>query len=250
VFPIEPSLGLLIAVRVSGLLALAPGLSGCAIPIRVRVAMVFVLTVLLAPSQSGHAAVEDVVQMLRLGIRELCIGLALGIAVRTLIFGAQWAGQMVGNTVGLGAGDTAGESSGAPLGRLLELTALAVYFAVGGQRQLMAALLESYSLFPLGVAEVPAELSHGLVNVLSQGAAWALRIAAPALVAIFSATLAAGLIGRAIPHLETVSWTASTNTLVAFAVLSLSLGSIGALFPAELEAVWAALSEGWRPGPP
>lgn len=252
-FPFEPTHGLLIAVRVSGLLAIAPGLSRRTIPVRFRVAMVLVLTLLLAPSQSGYVVPGDLFQMLRLGIRELCIGLALGIAVRTLVFGAQWAGQLVGNAVGLGAGDAAGvegDSNGAPLGRLLELTALSVYFAVGGQRQLMAALLESYSFFPLGAAELPAELWQGLITVLTHGAAWALRIAAPALVAIFSATLATGLISRALPQLEIVSWTASANTLVALAVLSLSLGSIGVLFPAELETTWEALRAGWRPVTP
>ena len=134
-FPFEPTHGLLIAVRVSGLLAIAPGLSRRTIPVRFRVAMVLVLTLLLAPSQSGYVVPGDLFQMLRLGIRELCIGLALGIAVRTLVFGAQWAGQLVGNAVGLGAGDAAGvegDSNGAPLGRLLELTALSVYFTVGG----------------------------------------------------------------------------------------------------------------------
>lgn len=248
----SPQLALLIALRVLGLVAIAPGFSSRVLPWKFRGAFTALVTLLLLPSQQGNSLPSDSIEWAWWGVREVLIGFALGITIRVFVASAQWAGQLIGNTVGLAQGETTEETeaNGAPLVRLMAATGIAVYFAVGGHRQLMAALLESYEYFPIGPHNWPRELWPGIVRSLGQSASWGLRIAAPALVAIFAATLVAGIVSRVLPQLEIVSWTATSNTLIALCAVTLCLGAMGTMFPQELESAWDSLRQGWRPGLP
>ncbi|MFO0871637.1 MAG: flagellar biosynthetic protein FliR [Pirellulales bacterium] len=237
---LDPVTGFLIALRVSGVLALAPGWSSRVLPLRIRALGVVLLTLVLLPTQQGRVPPGVGWHLSILGVRELCLGLALGMAVRMIVAAVQWSGQVIGNSLGWQSPSFLpdGEAGAAPLERLLALTATAIYFAVGGQRQLVGALLESFVRFPLGESEIPAVLGTALPEILMQGTSWSLRIAAPPLVALFAATLVAGLLQRALPQLEMLSWFGSAQTLLALALLTLSLGSLSAVFSQELASVW------------
>jgi len=245
----SPQLATLIALRVLGLVVLAPGLGSRVLPWRFRAAFTALVTLLLLPSQSNALLPRDTFELAWWGTREVLIGFAIGAAVRVFVAAAQWAGLLIGNSVGLAHGEMAEESeaSGAPLVRIMAATGLAVYFAIGGHRQLIAALLESYGHFPIGPYDWPRELWPGLVASLGHSASWGLRVAAPALVAVFAATLVAGVVSRVLPQLEIISWTATSNTLIALCSVTFSLGAIGSLFPGELEWAWDSLRAGWRP---
>jgi len=255
-FSFDPRLLLLVAARVTGVLFLAPGLSGRALPLKVRATLVTVVALALLPTQVGLWESSDASRAMS-GLttlplfaaclcREAMLGLGLGFGVKLLVVGLRNVGQLASQAAGWGnsEGIETGDDPASPLARLLELTGIAVYFAVGGHRQLLGVLLESYAWFPLGDIELPSSLWASLLTLLTQTSEWVLRLSAPVLVATLSATLVAGLLQRALPQLETYTWASSANTLLVLAVLTFSAGAIGLLFPAELELAWETLRGG------
>lgn len=249
---LDPRLVLLVAARVSGLLLLAPGLSGRSIPLKARVALATLAALTMVPTQvdawEASAWREKVVGpsglplLLAALLREALVGVGLGLAARLLVVGLRNVGQFASDATGWGMAEGSETNEGAsPLARLMELIGIAVFFAIGGHRQLFTVLLESYEWHPWGTFGLPESLAGGVLGLLGQTGGWVLRLSAPLIVATLAATLVAGLLQRTLPQLEAVSWSSSANSILVLAVLSLSLGMVGVLFPAELEAAWERL---------
>ncbi len=270
-WPAAP-LGVLLALRIGAAMYLAPGLGGRALPGRLRAALALLLALAVAPAQgfaNWPAPSGDWSLVWRLGPRELAIGLLLGLAVRLLVMGAACAGQLLGEMAG--AAGSAGESADSdgtgqlsPLARLMEWTAIAVFLLAGGHRQLVDGLMESYAAWPLSIDQsigpassaktlaasmTPAlpgpetgRLAEMLVAALTRGATLAVRIAFPALIAASTTTLAAGLISRVLPQMETLSWMAALVWLVVLGSIALGLASLGTALPMELDRIWELMT--------
>lgn len=266
-WPAAP-LSVLLALRIGAAMFLAPGLGGRALPARLRAVLALLLALVVAPAQgvaNWPAHFGDWSLVWRLGPRELAIGLLLGLAVRLLVMGAATAGQLLGEMAG--AAGNAGESADndgsgqlSALARLMEWTAIAVFLLAGGHRQLVDGLMESYVAWPLSINQSTIQtgsaktlavsavsalpgpetgrLAEMLVAALTRGATLAVRIAFPALIAASTTTLAAGLISRALPQMETLSWMAALVWLVVLGSIALGLASLGTALPMELERIW------------
>lgn len=261
-------LGILLTLRIGAAMFLAPGLGGRALPGRLRAALAVLVAFVVAPAQLGHSSLTPAdgwSAVWRLGPRELAIGLLLGLTVRLLITGAAGAGQLLAEMAG-GAGnhgesaDSDGTGQLGPLSRLMEWTAIAVFLLAGGHRQLVDGLMESYVAWPLSINQSTIQtgsaktlavsavsalpgpetgrLAEMLVAALTRGATLAVRIAFPALIAASTTTLAAGLISRALPQMETLSWMAALVWLVVLGSIALGLASLGTALPMELERIW------------
>jgi flagellar biosynthetic protein FliR len=121
------------------------------------------------------------------------------------------------------------------LGRWFELVATAVFLAIGGHRQVLAALLDSFAWMPPGHALVADGLFAAFVEILGQSFALAIRAAAPVMTALLLTTLALGIISRTWPQLNAFSLGFSLNALVAVAVLAVSLGGAAWLFREQVD---------------
>jgi flagellar biosynthesis protein FliR len=81
-----------------------------------------------------------------------------------------------------------------------------------------------------------------LVAALTRGATLAVRIAFPALIAAATTTLAAGMISRALPQMETLSWMAALVWLVVLSSIAVGMASLGTALPYELERIWELMA--------
>lgn len=234
----------LVLARVSGLLAVAPVFGTRAVPLRIRAGLAVLITLLLAPLQSvGPSSVADP----WLGgaglLREAMIGMCFGLSVRLLVAGAQASGQLLSQLSGLALADTlspGGDGEAAPLASLTHWVALTIYLAIGGHRQLLAALLDSFETLPVragtlgGMVEETAwqaRLLDTLVGLTAQSFELAIRATAPGLLAVLTATLVIGLIGRLMPQLNVLALKSSVNLVLAVVLLAAGLGSFGWLVP-------------------
>lgn len=261
-------LGVLLAMRIGAALFLAPGLCGRALPGRLRAVLTLLLAVSMAPAQltAGWCSQGDAwATVWRLGPRELAIGLLLGLTVRLLVTGAAAAGQLLGEMAG-GAGsvgestDNDGSGQLNALARLMEWTAIAVFLLAGGHRHLVDGIMDSYVSWPLSfdhgknpgggnfsdgwlasvhdAGNATNTAAESLVAALTRGSSIALRIAFPALIAAGTTTLAAGLLSRVLPQMETLSWMAALIWFVVLGSIALGLASLGSVLPMELDSLW------------
>ena len=98
--------------------------------------------------------------------------------------------------------------------QMLEMLALAIFFLVGGHRQVIDALLGSFAWMPPGQGRLPDELVEALTAVAAQSFEIGIRAAAPVMVACCWRSLIVALISRTLPQLNAVAVGLNFNSLI------------------------------------
>lgn len=221
----------LVFARVGGLVMTAPIFGAGAVPLRVRVLLAAALTLLVAPVlwQGPVARIDGPMQYFVLLGGEAIVGACLGLGVLLLVHGMTMAGALISHAGGLSMAETfdpALEEDLPQYSRLLLLTAVCVFFLLGGHRALLAGLLDTFRTIPPGSGALPDSLAEGFSALAVQSFSLGIRAAAPALTALLLATLVLGLIGRTLPQLNVLAVGFGLNALLAFAALGLTLGVV------------------------
>jgi len=234
----------LVLARASGVAWTAPAWGSAGLGWRLRLMLAALLTAALAPVVGpGLPAIGDPLALARAVLGEAAIGAALGWSAALIVAAARQAGEVVGAQAGLSAAALLDPDAGeglTPLGHLYGLLALAVFLALDGPLTLVGALVESYRVLPPGglAAATSAGSATRAFALVGRSLELALRLAAPAALALILAGLALALIARAAP---------------AFPFLSLALpvrSAVGLLLVlAGLVALAAALATAWGAWP-
>jgi flagellar biosynthetic protein FliR len=242
----------LVLARVGGMVLTAPLFGSQEIPARMRFLLAFALSLMVTPMQLTTPFVlpTNLVQFaLSLG-GEILIGGLLGFGVTILLGGAQLAGQIISQMSGLSLAevfDPTIEQEVPAIANFLNLIALAVFVIIGGHRLLLGAVLDTYTLIPVGHAAAPPALGTLIPTLLTECFSLAVRGAAPAIVALMLATIVLGLISRTLPQLNVMAIGFGLNTLVSFVALAVSIGAVAWLFQEQLEPAVQAIVEALRP---
>lgn len=248
---------LCVLTRLSGLLLVAPMFGSRLAPRMTRLLLAVALALLIAPLHL-HEMLPPATQPLQISAaltREAVLGLLMGLSLLVLAGGLQIAGQLIGQISGLSAGEffdpeLGGDAS--QLGKLFEIVATASFLLVGGHRQVLAALLDTFARLPPGQAGLPVGALETFVEILTQSFVLGIRAAAPVLVALLVATLVVGLVSRVWPQLHAFTIGFNLNAMLALALLSLTLGGAAWLYQehtaAALDALRTALASGGTPG--
>lgn len=191
--------------RVLALFAAAPVLSHRALPLRVKVALGLAVTAVLAPTLSvppvGAALTGDGFGLLAYNV---LVGLLLGFAVRIVLAAFELAGELVGLQMGLSFAGFFNPASGTaqnPVAGLLSLLALLTFIAIDGHLMLLAALAESFRLFPLHAAPVSLDFER-IVRLAAEMFALALSIALPFVAVLLLINVVLGVLARIAPQLN------------------------------------------------
>jgi flagellar biosynthesis protein FliR len=245
----------LVLTRVGSLLMTLPVLGTASVPMQVRALLAVGISLILTPLFWGQPipAPENLLILGGLLVREAILGLALGLAVLILLSGMQLAGQIISQTSGMTLADVANPTfdTSVPLfSQILEMLALAIFFVVGGHRQVIDALLRSFMWMPPGSGRLPEDLVEALSAVTAHSFEIGIRAAAPVMVALLLATLVVALISRTLPQLNAVAVGLNFNSLIVLAIFSFSLGSASWVFQDELGEVIDTITTSFQPPAP
>ncbi|RMG46415.1 MAG: type III secretion protein, partial [Acidobacteria bacterium] len=170
-------------LRISAFVAVAPIVGSVAVPVRARIALAFVLTVLLAPVAPAPRATAGPGTLVA---GELLVGLLLGTAARAIVEAATYAGGLAGYPAGLAIAavlDPVTQQQMPTLAIFYRLLALVAYLTLGGHREFLAVLARSYEIVPVGGSTLAQPWLPGAVALTGRVLVLGLRLAAPILVA-------------------------------------------------------------------
>jgi flagellar biosynthetic protein FliR len=233
------SAGVLVMVRMSGLMVFAPLFSSAAIAPRIKAGFVIALTVLLAPVVGllPHARLQlDMVGLLG----ELAVGLTFGFALSLLMEALMFAGQVMGMEFSFSLVNLMDPNSNIEtpvLGQLLNWMGLLVLIGAGLDRSLLAAVMRSFAAVPVGQAVMKASTCTALAAMMGGVFLAGLQLAAPVIAAALTVEIVVALVGRISPQLPVMLVSIPLKTLVSYAVL---IGSL-AVWPAWIERHFTAL---------
>ncbi len=191
-----------------------------------KIGLSVVLGIVMAPLATMPSSVTLAVLTV-IAAREAAIGLALGMAVRILMAGAELAGQLAGFQLGFAYAATVDPQTGARnnvVGSLYGTFTLLIYLLLNGHHALLKALAESYRALPIGTGHVTPTIAASITSMLGVVFVFGVQVAAPIVVVLLVAELALGLVSRAAPALHLIVVGAPLRLMAGLLALAAAIG--------------------------
>ncbi len=224
--PGTPDALMLLALRVGGVLMLAPAFSTAGMPRLMRVGILVLLTLLVAPAAIGAAHGTAHLSLVS-ALSETLIGMAIGLGAGLIVAAAEAAGDVLSIQIGLNGAALMDPMDGSPVGPLgifLRLFVVTLLLSFNLHHVILGALADSTEFVPLGSA---IDLTQGALALASSGGLlfiMGIKMAAPVMGVVLIANVALAIAGRAAPQLNLLT--------LAFPVqIALGLGAIAATLP-------------------
>lgn len=235
---------LALVVRVGGLLAAMPVLSGHAVPMKVKVLLVLGLGLSLAPLIRLPAMPLDPLPLAAGLAGELAIGLTIGLAVR-LFFGAlELAGDLVGMQMGFGVVqllDPATSHQTPVIGRFFTLLAVLVFLSFNGHLWVVSTIVASYNAIPAFGTLLPMGLGEEILYLSREMFVIGLKLAAPVLATVLVTNVLLAILGRAVAQINVFVLSFPVTIAGGLAILVLAMPFVVELLGREIERLELAI---------
>ena len=182
------SAGFIVFARLLGFIRFAPIFNRKEIAGLVKLALVFILTIMLTPLLKPAAPPAEISPLLLL-LLNFAVGAIIGYIAQLLILAIEAGGDMINTQMGLSSAmvmDPTTNSQTSILSRVITLLGIIIFIELGGFYWMINALIRSFEIFPLYAVSIPLEkiinmdyLVTTTSNVLYMG----LQIASPVLLA-------------------------------------------------------------------
>nr|WP_245220652.1 MULTISPECIES: flagellar biosynthetic protein FliR [unclassified Ruegeria] len=189
-------------LRVSALVSLLPAFGERSIPTRMKLGISVAFTLIIFPTIQHLDLSPSLWTLGRLVGTEILIGLALRTGLRLFVLALQTAGSIAAQSTSLSQLLGAAAADPVPaMGYLLTIAGVTLAVIMGLHVRAAQFLIQSYALFPMGLAPSAPDLSHWGVQQISRSFVLAFSLATPFVIASLIYNLALGVINRAMPQL-------------------------------------------------
>lgn len=199
---------LLASVRAAAWLVVAPPFNGRTVPATVKALLSMALALPVLPSAVAHVPPPELGALLGAVVMQAAIGVVLGFVTYLLFAAVQAAGDLIDLFGGFSlavAFDPLSQSQNSIFGRLHQLLAIVLLFAVDGHLLVLRGFLTTYDVLPLDAGIDLSSTLHILVTSMGTFFLAALQIAAPLVGVLFLADIGLGLLNRVSPSLNAFS---------------------------------------------
>lgn len=198
---------LLVLLRVSALLVVAPIFGHRSWMGRAKVGLSFLVAIVLFPmvADQGLDLPTGVFAYAFLMVREVLMGVVLGFSVLLLFVGIQFAGQLTGLQMGFGIVNVIDPQSSnqiSIIGQFLNILAVLLLLTFNGHHMILTALVTSFETVPLGGVTFHDGLMFKIMALTAEIFVIAIKIAAPILMALFLVTVSMGILARTVPQMN------------------------------------------------
>lgn len=217
---------LAIGVRISGVMLFAPFLGSVVIPARIKAVLTLALTFVLYPLLSRNLPPLAFAHWPMLVLRELLIGIAIGIATSVVFEAAQMAGQILSVQMGyslVNILDPTSQIDTTVVGAFHSLIAMLIFLRLDVHLWLLRALGNSFLYLPPGDSHLTRPFTLELLGAGSAILSTGVQIAAPVLSATLLTDVVLGFLGKASPQLPLMVMGPAFKSLLGLAVLFAAL---------------------------
>ena len=225
------------AARILALISVAPLFGHGGVPVRVKLGLGLLLSVVVAPAVPEGVAPVSLAGLMIL-TQQILIGLALGFMVRIAFAAVEMAGELCGLTMGLSFAsqfDPLGEHQATVTSQLFGWLALLVFVSSNLHLAMLAALADSFRQVPISALPVGSGFFRQLVLTGSTVFSSGLQLAMPVIAALLITNLALGILTRAAPQLNLFSIGMPVTLALGFLMLMLTLPYLS---PAIRNLLW------------
>lgn len=226
-------------IRISAFTMAMPVVTARGVPMQARMIFALAITLVIIQPLPPTPAVDPVsAEGVLVAIQQILIGIAMGFTLRLVFAAMVNAGHIIALGMGLGFASMVDPSNGVQvpvISVFYNLLATLLFLAVDGHLVAIQVLAESFRVLPVGQVGLRPQVFYDLVLWGSWIFSGAMLLALPATTAILMVNLAFGVMTRAAPQLNIFAVGFPVVMLGGFAVVLLTLGSVGDVFIALTE---------------
>lgn len=228
---------LMVAARLAGMMMVAPAFGHAAVPARIRVLIAAALSLAVCGRVVQPHVPGGEVQLVMQLVLEFGIGAAVGYAASLVFAGIELGAAHASAQMGLSLGDVfsgSGDEPAGGVGTLFRVVAIAIFLAIGGHRDLVSGVMDTFAAVPPATFVPGAAIVKAAGGLLTASFVLALKVAAPVLAAMLLATVALGLLQKTLPQCHILSTGLPVRALLGLLVLGLSMAALAW----TVEAAW------------
>jgi flagellar biosynthesis protein FliR len=235
VLPVLAATFMLVFARIGAMVMLLPGLGESNIPVRIKLAIALMLTLVILPLHRGayHVDMQSVVALLVLMLHEIIIGVVLGATARVTLAALQVAGSVIAQQLGLGfvtSIDPTQGQQGLLVGNFLTMLGITLLFATDSHHLVIAALSDSYAVFSPGDMLASGDVAALATRAFAAAFKIGMQLAAPFLVFGLVFNVGLGVLGRLMPQMQVYFVGVPLSILAGFLIFGLVLAAMMGTF--------------------
>lgn len=234
---------ILMFARLGTMTMLMPGIGERGIPMRIRLVIALMLTLVLLPIYRGNypsVSMTTFGPIVALLVQEVIVGAVLGLTARLTLSALEVAGATIAHQMGLGfamAVDPTQGQQGMLIGNMLAMLGVALIFATDLHHLAIGALDQSYALFRPGEFLPTSDVTQLMLMIISSAFKIGVQLAAPFLVFGLLFNLGLGILARLMPQLQVFFLGLPLSIMIGFAMLFAFIGAVMLGFLGHLETV-------------
>jgi flagellar biosynthetic protein FliR len=222
---------MLVFARVGAMVMLMPGFGESNIPVRIKLAIALLLTMIILP-QHRDAYQVDMTSMTSLGVlmvHEIIIGVVLGATARVTLSALAVAGSVIAQQLGLGfvtAVDPTQGQQGLLIGNFLTILGMTLLFATDSHHLVIAALNESYRIFSPGELMPSGDVAALATRAFAAAFKIGMQLSAPFLVFGLVFNMGLGVLARLMPAMQVYFVATPLSILIGFMIFALVISAM------------------------
>ena len=222
---------MLVFARIGAMVMLLPGLGESNIPVRVKLAIALVLTLVILPLHRAAYQIDlqSLTTLLVLMVHEIVIGVVLGATARVTLAALQVAGAVIAQQLGLGfvtAVDPTQGQQGLLIGNFLSILSITLLFATDTHHLVIAALNESYRIFSPGELMPSGDVAALATRAFAAAFKIGMQLSAPFLVFGLVFNIGLGVLARLMPAMQVYFVGVPLSIMIGFLIFALVLSAM------------------------
>jgi flagellar biosynthetic protein FliR len=217
---------MLVFARVGAMVMLLPGFGESNIPVRVKLGIALLLTLVILPLHRAAYQVDltSMGSLAVLMVHEIIIGVVLGATARVTLSALAVAGSVIAQQLGLGfvtAVDPTQGQQGLLIGNFLTILGMALLFATDSHHLVIAALNESYRIFSPGEIMPTGDVAALATRAFAAAFKIGMQLSAPFLVFGLVFNIGLGVLARLMPAMQVYFVGVPLSIMVGFLIFAL-----------------------------
>ena len=237
---------MLVFTRLGSALLIMPGIGDGIVPPRIRLLLALLIAFSVTPvlSQGLPGMPDNVIVLFVLLFGEIVIGLLLGLLARLLVTALDVAGVIISFSISLANAQVfnpAMAAQGSLVGGLLTLLALVLIFVADLHHLMIMAIVDSYSLFPVGQLPPMGDAADMVARMVARSFLIGAQIAAPFIAIGLVFYLGMGLLARLMPQVQIFFIAIPMQIMLGMLIMAATLSAAMLYWMRQFQDTYAGL---------
>ncbi len=212
---------LFILLRSSILISLLPVIGGKQIPAQFKLGLAVMISILLTPVVQFEIAENNIPLLV---VKELLIGIALGLTVRFIFMAVHMAGQFMSYTMGMSIAQVFNPEMGqsTSIAEVYGIIAMLFFLILDAHHDMIYVFVKSFEMLPAGKINILA-IVPVVLSMVSGLFVLALKICAPVTIGLMISHLLTGFLYKAAPQMNIFFIAMPLNIFLGFLLIIISI---------------------------